>query len=244
MSTIALTSVVVPSGKLGYGATYYWRVRYQDSNSLWSDWSEETYFITGTQPPATPKNGSPMNAATGLIVTPTLTGSVFATEALAVTHKASQWQITLTSGDYTKTVYDSGASASYKTSVSILPGRLNYNTKYYWRVRYQDSNMVWSGWSAETSFTTAIQSVTTTTSMTAITTPTSTVPTSTSTTPVIPTSTLTTPATTLTTPATTTTTAKSGGIFGLPTISVIIGAAVIILIIVIVVMMVQRKKQG
>jgi PKD repeat protein len=41
-----LTSIVIPGGILDYGTTYYWRVSYQDSRSVWSEWSEETRFLT------------------------------------------------------------------------------------------------------------------------------------------------------------------------------------------------------
>ncbi|MCD6408459.1 hypothetical protein J7L87_05355, partial [bacterium] len=29
-----------------YNTTYYWRMRYQDGNGAWSDWSDETSFTT------------------------------------------------------------------------------------------------------------------------------------------------------------------------------------------------------
>lgn len=42
-----LTSVTVPGGsELDGGTTYYWRVRYQDSEGDWSSWSTETSFTT------------------------------------------------------------------------------------------------------------------------------------------------------------------------------------------------------
>ena len=57
--TTNLTSISVPSGKLNYSTLYYWRVRYQDSQGAWSDWSAEMCFATigasaDTTPPTTP----------------------------------------------------------------------------------------------------------------------------------------------------------------------------------------------
>ncbi len=47
-----LTSITVPSGRLNHGSTYYWRVRYQDSDGAWSNWSAETSFSTSNDPAA------------------------------------------------------------------------------------------------------------------------------------------------------------------------------------------------
>jgi len=40
----------VPSGKLGYGPTYYWRLAYQDGHGAWSDWADYYYFSTASLP--------------------------------------------------------------------------------------------------------------------------------------------------------------------------------------------------
>lgn len=40
------TTMKIPSGKLTYSTTYYWRVRYEDSDSFWSEWSDATSFTT------------------------------------------------------------------------------------------------------------------------------------------------------------------------------------------------------
>lgn len=48
--TSNLTRITVPSGKLEHDTTYYWQVRYQDSQGSWSDWSAESGFSTGAAP--------------------------------------------------------------------------------------------------------------------------------------------------------------------------------------------------
>ena len=40
------TNLVVPAGKLDYGTTYNWQVRYQDNHSLWGGYSTQTMFST------------------------------------------------------------------------------------------------------------------------------------------------------------------------------------------------------
>ena len=71
-----------------------------------------------------------------------------------IEHKASQWQITDTSGNYGSPIYDSGTDTSNLTSVAIPSSTLDESTTYYWRVRHQDMEGDWSSWSTETSFTT------------------------------------------------------------------------------------------
>lgn len=44
-----LTSITLAPGRLSAGATYYWRVRYQDSKGMYSPWSAETRFTTARQ---------------------------------------------------------------------------------------------------------------------------------------------------------------------------------------------------
>jgi PKD repeat protein len=155
--TSNLTSLVVPSATLSYSTLYYWHVRHQDNNLEWSAWSAETSFTTGSAPnlpPNTPSNDSPANGAPDVILTPTLTSSGFTDPDAGDTHAASQWQIRTSSGDYSSPLYDSGTDVSNLTSIVVPSGELDYSTIYYWHVRYQDNNLEWSAWSAETSFTT------------------------------------------------------------------------------------------
>jgi chitodextrinase len=45
-----LTELKVPDKALEHEATYYWQVRYEDSQGSWSSWSAETNFGTGGPP--------------------------------------------------------------------------------------------------------------------------------------------------------------------------------------------------
>lgn len=138
------------------GETYYWRVRYIDGGDIWSEWSDETWFTaeTASLPPQQPVNTYPENGADEVATATQLTASAFVPAAGSEGHAASHWQVTETQGDYSLPVFDSGRDTANLAGINIPQGTLNYNTDYWWRVRYHDSNGAWSNWSVETGFTT------------------------------------------------------------------------------------------
>jgi len=108
--------------------------------------------IGGAEIVLTPTNVEPANAATGVTFTnPVLEGSTY--YHLYGKEKANgQWQISNTS-NFSTTVVDqvvSGNSVTYTTSVTLSGA-----TKHFWRVRYQDTDGVYSNYSTATEFTTA-----------------------------------------------------------------------------------------
>jgi len=113
-------------------------------------------YYSPNNSPAQPSNVSPTDGATGVSLTPALQSSDFLDFYTygGDTHAASRWQITATPGDYSSPVFDSDTDTSNLTSITIPSGILDYATTYYWHVQYLDSGGAWSGWSAETSFTT------------------------------------------------------------------------------------------
>lgn len=84
----------------------------------------------------------------------TLRGSSFSDDDPEDSHRASQWQISRTSGNYNSPVVDTGTDTSNKTSYVVSGSSLSAGTTYYWRVRYQDNHQTWSDWSSEKSFAT------------------------------------------------------------------------------------------
>lgn len=104
--------------------------------------------------PLAPQNLEPAAGETGVTVTPTLKASAFADENPAVTHQASDWQIRLADGplDYSQAVLDTGPIPDPLTLFTLGGQILTPGTSYLWRVRYQDSQGVWSDWSQETAF--------------------------------------------------------------------------------------------
>jgi hypothetical protein len=149
-TTTASTSIQVPSGILSYGTTYYWQVRYKDSFGAWSEYSEPTSFTTNF-PPDTPKNISPSDGETNVSLTPTLTASSFSDQD-GDSFSASHWQIIKDGDDWSIAKWD--YISEPVISIQVPSGVLEYNTKYWWRVQYKDSNGAWSDWSTPTSFTT------------------------------------------------------------------------------------------
>ena len=104
-------------------------------------------------PPNMPNNVSPSNGTSGLSLTPTLQGSAFSDPDAGDTHAASQWQVDNDSG-FGSIEFDSGETATEKTTIVVPSGKLAYLTTYYWRVRYKDNRGGWSNWSSPTNFTT------------------------------------------------------------------------------------------
>lgn len=152
----SLTQINVPAAVLSYGQTYYWRVRYQDDHGAWSGWSSESSFTTG-QSPSQPGNVSPTDGSVEVSLEPVLLCSEFSDPDAGDTHAASQWRITATPGDYDSLVFDSGMDVVNLSNIGLEPGVLSASVTYYWQVRHQNNHVVWSDWSAETSFTTTIQ---------------------------------------------------------------------------------------
>lgn len=150
-----VTSVTVPSGKLTYNITYWWRVRYKDSRETWSDWSSPCSFTTQpapNNPPNTPTLVSPANGATGLSLIPMLQASAFS-DPDGDGHANSHWQVD-NNNDFSSPEWDSGETYAASTSTTVPSGRLSYGTTYWWRVRYKDSRGAWSSWSSPRYFTT------------------------------------------------------------------------------------------
>ena len=152
--SLGLLQVTLDSGRLDGNTTYYWQVRHQDNNGLWSPWSSETSFTTQNRPPNQPSCVSPEDGTSGIALSPTLRSSAFSDPDVGDSHSASQWRITATSGDWSSPVFDTGADSFGLRQVTMEPGRLNGNTIYFWQVRHLDNHGLWSPWSLETSFST------------------------------------------------------------------------------------------
>ena len=101
----------------------------------------------------TPTNVSPSSGSTNIGSTPALTGSTYYS-LYGVAMAAGQWQVSTVS-DFATTVVNTGDVAGTSVTYNVSDGILNTSTTYYWRVRYKDSNGVYSAWSTGTSFTTA-----------------------------------------------------------------------------------------
>lgn len=145
------TSIVVPSG-LVWDATYYWRVRHQDSIGVFSSYSASTTFNTVNLPPATPTNIAPTDGA-AVFVFPTLVSSNFS-DPNGSAHAASQWQLD-DNADFSSLQHDTGENTNNLTSFKV-PTTIARDKTYYWRVRHKDNSgslTPWSSYSAGTTVT-------------------------------------------------------------------------------------------
>jgi hypothetical protein len=152
--SLALTQRELKSAALDGNSTYYWQVRHQSSNGLWSAWSAETSFKTLNRPPDRPAGLKPADGGSGSGLVTALQSSAFRDPDTGDTQTASQWRITTRPGDYSSPIYVSPELTSSLTQLSLDGVPLTGNTAYYWQVRHRDSHGSWSEWSEERSFTT------------------------------------------------------------------------------------------
>jgi hypothetical protein len=98
-----------------------------------------------------PSNVSPVDNATDIGSGPLLTGSPFYS-LYGLPMVAGQWQVS-TDETFATTVIDTGDVAG--SSISFTATGLLVSTTYYWRLRYKDSDGVYSEYSVATEFATS-----------------------------------------------------------------------------------------
>ena len=121
---------------------YYWRVKCQDTQGNWGGWSAAFGFTVETPGPAAPTLISPENNA-----------------ALTMNAPEFDWTDVSDVIFYEMTVDDNSNFASAEISRNDISASAFSATTpladatYYWRVRAQDANGNWGGWSSVWSFT-------------------------------------------------------------------------------------------
>jgi len=126
-------------------ATYYWRVRSLNQTG-WGNFSAVWKFTTIIATPAAPTLITPVNNATCIALTPTMTWGAVA-GALSYRLQIS------TDSTFGTTTWDTSGVAG--TSATVQTGKLNNFTKYYWRVNATNSGGT-GAWSLIWNFTTML----------------------------------------------------------------------------------------
>lgn len=166
----AMTDLVALSGTLGAveqwlvtpalatGDNYFFDIRYQDQDGIFSSRSVPTEFLLPSLSVQTPTNLLPADLDTSITDVQTFTADAFALiPPGGEAHDASQWQIT-TDVNFVTIDFDSGEDPINLLSFTQVGLALNLTT-YYWRVRYHDANFGWSNFSTAFSFVTVTETV-------------------------------------------------------------------------------------
>ena len=133
---------------------YYWRFRYQDEETTYSDFSEPTSFTTSDIYIETPTNMHPVDGATGIGESAYLQASPFNAVGQTDNHESTNWQIA-TDSLFNNIVWEDLDNIYNKEIIYLPRGVLQSNTQYYWRVQYKGENIGLSSYSSPTSFTTS-----------------------------------------------------------------------------------------
>jgi hypothetical protein len=140
-----LTSRLIAPELLAYGLNYFFRVRYEDSTSLWSQWSAPTRFFIN-HPPETPSLDDMLLPADSVFYTtsPDIPFSPFADQD-GDSH--SYTEIRVTAGEHCEALVWENKLPGAVISATVTSGLLVYGATYCVEVRYKDSSMLWSSWS-------------------------------------------------------------------------------------------------
>lgn len=119
-------------------------------------YTREAVVTTNGTAPNRPVNILPADMQIDVATNPILESSSFSDPDIGDTHVQSQWQVTDVPGDFSSPFYDSGPISDLTDHTVAVT--LSNSTMFFWRVRYRDSNGVWSEYSVETSFITVSSS--------------------------------------------------------------------------------------
>lgn len=137
---------------LDTNTTYYIRVRHNGEHLGSSDWSDTVSFTTANTYIETPVITAPVDGATDIASTVTVTASAFNAIGTNDTHQATNWQVATDVG-FSNIVYQSLNDTSRLTSITL--SNEFTNTTYYVRAAYVGQSLGQSDYSAASSYTTA-----------------------------------------------------------------------------------------
>lgn len=156
----AAMGMCVPADVLAVSTTYYWRARYADDEGGISDWSAPTMFTTAAAfavlAVVAPTNLTPVNHATKIGPTPSLTASGMVSSGGSAAHTASQWQIAADAA-FASIQFDSGADPTNRTAITLDDAHKLGDGDHYFRSR-QQGTFAWDDATSEEAVATAIGS--------------------------------------------------------------------------------------
>lgn len=142
-----LTSVSLAAAgvRLDPATRYFARVKY-DGASLASTWSSAVEFNTAAVYVNKPTFSNPLDGASNLGATPTLTTSAFQVSGGADNHQSTDWEIRTGPNGTGELVWSSTGNTVQKTTIVVPAGYLQVSTTYYIRARHRSFNYGASDW--------------------------------------------------------------------------------------------------
>jgi C1A family cysteine protease len=132
--------------------------------AIWLDLAEQienanvcVKAFTADSRPEKPVLASPADGASNVSISVTLRTNPFVSPEGVSEHRATLWQVS-TVPDFSGGFALNDESTTNLTSMAPGSAVLRPSTRYYWRVRFKDSNGAYSEWSDSRSFTTSAES--------------------------------------------------------------------------------------
>ncbi len=152
ISGIPSSTYTYVNGDFDYAETYFWRVRGVFTSGCKTDWSSSSTFSTGEAPVALT---TPLNDAKGVSLNPSLVWQSAPPHPDSYDLQVSQSSV------YSTFIYNEtgiAPSSTVTTTFALTDPTLQYQTKYYWRVRAHYGACT-TEWSESRTFTTVYPSI-------------------------------------------------------------------------------------
>ncbi len=142
--TVNKTSITLPANALQPGIQYFLDARHNGNTLGSSPYNVAVQFTTSAVSITTPTILAPVNGATGIEETPTITTSAFVTvPAASDTHKSTNWRLRNAAGDV---IWSSMADTVNLTSIKLPAGLLTVSKNHTIDVQYNGTVLPTTPW--------------------------------------------------------------------------------------------------